>query len=61
MIKDSLREKIINFLLTNRFVRGSRVFYHKIFSAIIFRFWLAATLVMIFLVLVVGQTIKEIP
>jgi len=52
MIKDSLREKIINFLLTNRFVRGSRVFYHKIFSAIIFRFWLAATLVMIFLVLV---------
>lgn len=51
MSKDSLREKIINFLLTNNFVRSVRLFYNKIFSSFIFRFWLACLLMLTFAVL----------
>jgi len=49
MSKDSLREKIINFLLTNSFIRSVRLLYNKFFSALIFRFWLASLLVIVVL------------
>lgn len=52
MARDSWKEKIINFLLTNNISRTIRLFYNKIFSALIFRFWLASLLLVVVALLV---------
>lgn len=37
-----LKEKLKDFLLTNNFIRSARLFYNKVFSALVFRFWLVS-------------------